>query len=75
VKEFVEACKKATGVNIKVEFLPRCPGDYAEVYSDPTKINRELKWSAQRTNLEESLRTAWSWQKSHRDGYGIPNVY
>jgi len=75
VKEFVEACKKATGVNIKVEFLPRRPGDYAEVYSDPTKINRELKWSAQRTNLEESLRTAWSWQKSHRDGYGIPNVY
>lgn len=75
MKEFVEACKKATGVNIKVEFLPRRPGDYAEVYSDPTKINRELKWSAQRTNLEESLRTAWSWQKSHRDGYGIPNVY
>ncbi|MCI21574.1 UDP-arabinose 4-epimerase 1-like, partial [Trifolium medium] len=25
VKEFVEACKKATGVNIKVEFLPRRP--------------------------------------------------
>lgn len=75
VKEFVEACKKATGVNIKVEFLPRRPGDYAEVYSDPTKINRELKWSAQRTNLEESLRTAWRWQKSHHEGYGIPNVY
>ncbi|WJX53378.1 UDP-arabinose 4-epimerase 1 [Trifolium repens] len=75
VKEFVEACKKATGVNIKVEFLPRRPGDYAEVYSDPTKINRELKWSAQRTDLEESLRTAWRWQKSHRDGYGIPNIY
>ncbi|CAI8618845.1 unnamed protein product [Vicia faba] len=75
VKEFVEACKKATGVNIKVEYLPRRPGDYAEVYSNPTKINHELKWSAQRTNLEESLQTAWRWQKSHRDGYGIPNVY
>ncbi|KAA8537084.1 hypothetical protein F0562_029562 [Nyssa sinensis] len=36
VKEFVEACKKATGVNIKVEFLPRRPGDYAEVFSDPS---------------------------------------
>ncbi|CAK8578699.1 unnamed protein product [Lathyrus sativus] len=75
VKEFVEACKKATGVNIKVEYLPRRPGDYAEVYSNPTKINRELKWSAQRTDLEESLRTAWRWQKSHHNGYGIPNVY
>ncbi|CAL5214331.1 unnamed protein product [Lathyrus oleraceus] len=75
VKEFVEACKKATGVNIKVEYLPRRPGDYAEVYSNPTKINRELKWSAQRTNLEESIQTAWRWQKSHHGGYGIPNVY
>lgn len=75
VKEFVEACKKATGVNIKVEYLPRRPGDYAEVYSNPTKINRELKWSAHRTNLEESIQTAWRWQKSHHGGYGIPNVY
>ncbi|KAI7979104.1 putative UDP-arabinose 4-epimerase 4 [Camellia lanceoleosa] len=40
VKEFVEACKKATGVNIKVEQLPRRPGDYAEVFSDPTKIKQ-----------------------------------
>uniref|UniRef100_A0A6N2L8A1 NAD-dependent epimerase/dehydratase domain-containing protein n=1 Tax=Salix viminalis TaxID=40686 RepID=A0A6N2L8A1_SALVM len=33
VKEFVEACKKATGVEIKVEYLGRRPGDYAGVYS------------------------------------------
>ncbi|KAI4299831.1 hypothetical protein L6164_033255 [Bauhinia variegata] len=70
VKEFVDACKKATGRTIKVEFLPRRPGDYAEVYSDPTKIRLELNWTAQHTNLEQSLRTAWRWQKSHRDGYG-----
>lgn len=74
VKEFVEACKKATGVNIKVEYLPRRPGDYAEVYSDPTKIRLELNWTAQHANLLESLRIAWRWQKSHRDGYGIPNA-
>ncbi|KAE8731843.1 putative UDP-arabinose 4-epimerase 3 [Hibiscus syriacus] len=42
VKEFVEACKKATGVKIKIDYLPRRPGDYAEVLSDPTKIRREL---------------------------------
>lgn len=38
VKEFVEACKKATGVPMRVDYLPRRPGDYAEVYSDPAKI-------------------------------------
>eukprot|EP00268_Persea_americana_P023211 TRINITY_DN2286_c0_g1_i1.p1 TRINITY_DN2286_c0_g1~~TRINITY_DN2286_c0_g1_i1.p1 ORF type:complete len:112 (-),score=10.64 TRINITY_DN2286_c0_g1_i1:331-666(-) len=71
VKEFVEACKKATGVDIKVDYLSRRPGDYAEVYSDPSKIRRELNWSAQHTDLLESLRIAWNWQRSHRDGYEL----
>ncbi|KAL4312132.1 hypothetical protein GQ457_01G039240 [Hibiscus cannabinus] len=69
VKEFVEACKKATGVEIKVEYQPRRPGDYAEVFSDPTKIRRELNWTAQFTDLQESLQIAWRWQKAHPDGY------
>ncbi|KAK2634586.1 hypothetical protein Ddye_029378 [Dipteronia dyeriana] len=70
VKEFVEACKKATAANIKVDFEPRRPGDYAEVYSDPTKIRLELNWTAKHTDLQESLEIAWRWQKAHRDGYG-----
>lgn len=70
VKEFVAACKKATGVDIKVEYLPRRPGDYAEVYSDPRKIRQELNWTARYTELEESLQIAWRWQKAHRNGYG-----
>jgi len=74
VKEFVEACKAATGVNITVEYLGRRPGDYAEVYSDPSKIYRELNWSAKYTNLKESLTVAWKWQKAHPNGYGSPPV-
>ncbi|XP_020586490.1 probable UDP-arabinose 4-epimerase 3 [Phalaenopsis equestris] len=70
VKEFVEACKRATGVDIKVEYFERRPGDYAEVYSDPSKIYMELNWTAKHTDLEESLNVAWKWQKSHRNGYG-----
>ncbi|KAL2482183.1 NAD(P)-binding domain-containing protein [Forsythia ovata] len=69
VKQFVEACKKATGVAIKVDYLSRRPGDYAEVYSDPSKIKNELNWTARFTNLEESLAVAWRWQKTHRNGY------
>ncbi|KAL2248503.1 probable UDP-arabinose 4-epimerase 3 [Sesamum indicum] len=69
VKEFVAACKTATGVDIKVDFLSRRPGDYAEVYSDPSKINNELNWTARFTNLEESLSIAWRWQKEHLNGY------
>lgn len=69
VKEFVEACKAATGVPIKVDFLPRRAGDYAEVFSDPTKISLELNWTAKHTDLQESLQVAWRWQKSHLNGY------
>uniref|UniRef100_A0A0D9WVC0 NAD-dependent epimerase/dehydratase domain-containing protein n=2 Tax=Leersia perrieri TaxID=77586 RepID=A0A0D9WVC0_9ORYZ len=74
VKEFVEACKKATGVDIKVDYFSRRPGDYAEVYSDPARINNELNWTAQHTDLMESLRVAWTWQKKHRSGYGSPQA-
>nr|CAJ86127.1 H0313F03.11 [Oryza sativa] len=70
VKEFVEACKSATGASIKVSFLTRRPGDYAEVYSDPSKIHDELNWTARYTDLRESLSTAWKWQKAHPNGYG-----
>lgn len=72
VKEFVEACKKATGVNIKVDYLSRRPGDYAEVYSDPSKIRDELNWTARYTDLQGSLQIAWRWQKTHINGYGSP---
>jgi UDP-arabinose 4-epimerase len=74
VKEFVEACKKATGVDIKVDYFSRRPGDYVEVYSNPAKINRELNWTAQHTELQESLRVAWMWQMKHRSGYGQPQA-
>ncbi|XP_048139116.1 probable UDP-arabinose 4-epimerase 2 isoform X2 [Rhodamnia argentea] len=72
VKEFVEACKIATGADIKVKYLDRRPGDYAEVYSDPSKIRQELNWTAQYTDLQESLKIAWRWRKSHTNGYGPP---
>ena len=72
VKEFVDACKKATGVDNKVDYLERSPGDYAEVFSDPSKARNELNWTARYVDLRQSLQTAWRWQKAHRNGYGTP---
>lgn len=70
VKEFVSACLKVTGKKITVVEVPeRRPGDYAEVYSDPTKINRELEWKAKYVNLEESLKMAWKWRMLNPNGY------
>ncbi|KAL3680000.1 hypothetical protein R1sor_022956 [Riccia sorocarpa] len=69
VQEFVDACKKATGVKIEVKYLDRRPGDYAEVWSDPAKIKAQLNWTATHVNLTENLAIAWKWRKSHPDGY------
>lgn len=70
VKEFVDSCKKVTGMKINVyeQTEPR-PGDYAEVFADPSKINKELNWTARFTNLEESMGHAWAWRKNHKTEY------
>ncbi|GBG86849.1 hypothetical protein CBR_g42132 [Chara braunii] len=75
VREFVEACKKVTGKDIKVvEQKEKRPGDYAVVYSDPSKIKRELNWTAKYVDLEESLKMAWAWRSKHPTGYSVGGV-
>ena len=61
---------QVTGRPIKVveQAEPR-PGDYAEVYADPSKIARELNWTARYTDLEESMQHAWAWRQLHRHVY------
>lgn len=70
VREFVEACKRVTGVaiDVKEQAKPR-PGDYAEVFADVTKIREELGWTAKYVDLDESLGHAWNWRKAHKHGY------
>ena len=47
VREFVDACKRVTGVDVTVrEQRESRPGDYAEVYADVSKIREELGWEA-----------------------------
>lgn len=70
VKEFVDACKKVTGKEINVIFQEESrPGDYAEVWSDVAKINNELTWKANFTNVEDGLSHAWAWRQTHPNGY------
>lgn len=70
VREFVNACLNVTGAPIRVlEQKSRRPGDYAEVFSDPSKIYRELGWKAKYTDLKESLAMAWRWRRGHPEGY------
>lgn len=64
--EVVEGFEKATGVKVNWEYAPRREGDIEKVWADPKHANTVLGWKAD-TPLEETLATAWRWQKKLRE--------
>ena len=69
VKEMIEAAKKATGQDIKVEMGARRAGDPAQLIASSEKARRVLGWNPQYTDVEGVISTAWKWHQSHPDGY------
>ncbi|MBA2682699.1 MAG: UDP-glucose 4-epimerase GalE [Ktedonobacteraceae bacterium] len=68
VKEVVDLAKQISGVDFKVELLPRRPGDPVAIYADNRKARAELEWKTQ-YNLEDIVRTAWRWHSTHPNGF------
>ena len=66
VLEIINTFQKATGVEVNYRIVERRPGDIDEVYADTTRANKELGWEAQ-ISLEETLQSAWNWEKYIRD--------
>jgi UDP-glucose 4-epimerase len=62
VLELIHTFEKATGVKVPYKIVGRREGDIEKVWADPKHANEVLGWKAQET-LEESLRSAWKWQK------------
>jgi UDP-glucose 4-epimerase len=62
VMEVIRTFEKATGEKVNYHIYPRRSGDISQVYADTSLANRELGWKAD-TPLEETLRTAWKWEK------------
>ena len=69
VKEIVDAVKKVVDRPFRVDSGPRRPGDPPALYADASKIERELGWRAQRTDIAETILSAWRWMSAHPDGY------
>lgn len=67
-KEIIDMVKSVTGLNVQVKVLPRRPGDANELVADITKIKNELGWGPQH-NLEDIVKSAYLWHKSHPTGY------
>lgn len=65
VLEIVNAFEKVTGVKLNYKIVDRRLGDIESVYADTQYANQELGWKTE-VSLEETLLSAWNWEKSIR---------
>jgi UDP-glucose 4-epimerase len=70
VLEMVKAFEKASKRRIPYKVVERRPGDVAECYADPSKVQKELGWTASR-GIEEMCADVWNWQSNNPNGYDI----
>ena len=63
VKEVFETTEKVTGCKIPLELAPRRDGDPAKLLANAKKAKEMLNWQPTRT-LEDSIQTAYFWEKS-----------
>jgi UDP-glucose 4-epimerase len=65
VLEIVKSFEKATGLKLNYKIVDRRPGDIEKIWADTTYANEELDWKAEKS-LEETLLSAWNWEKRIR---------
>ena len=69
VKEVIDAIRRVTGKSVPAIEAPRRPGDPARLVASSEKIRDELGWNPQYADLESIIETAWTWHRSHPNGY------
>lgn len=63
VKEVIDTMKKVSGVDFKVDIVPRRAGDPSELISNNTKIKTKMNWEPKYNDLELICKTALEWEK------------
>ncbi len=66
VLELVESFERVNGVKVNRRIVGRRAGDVPAVWADTALANEKLGWRAERP-LEETLRSAWAWEKHIRN--------
>ncbi|MFI6476682.1 UDP-glucose 4-epimerase GalE [Nonomuraea sp. NPDC050663] len=59
VKEVIEVCREVTGHAIPTEVGPRREGDPAILVASSDKIQQELGWKPEKTEISDIVRDAW----------------
>lgn len=66
VLELIKTFEKVTGVKVPYQIVGRREGDIEKVWANPEQANNVLGWKA-KESLENTLATAWNWQKKLRE--------
>lgn len=67
VREVIAAVERVVGRALPVHAAPRRPGDPASVVADATRLREELGWCAEHADLNEIVRSAYSWEAHLND--------
>ncbi|MBR5650532.1 UDP-glucose 4-epimerase GalE [Pseudobutyrivibrio sp.] len=68
VLDIVKNFEEANNIKIPYSIKPRRAGDIATCYSDATKAEEELGWTAE-YGIKEMCADSWRWQKNNPNGY------
>jgi UDP-glucose 4-epimerase len=63
VQEMSDKAKEITGVDFKVEYAPRRPGDPANLVASSDKAFKLLGWKAVHSSVENLISTSWNMYK------------
>lgn len=74
VLEVIEAAKRVTNRDIKVNFEPRRPGDPSHLIADAKKAFEVLGWKPLYPDIEDIIRSAWDWKLAHPSGYNDRSI-
>ena len=68
VLEVLHAFERAVGRELPYEVVARRAGDLPESFADPSRANRELGWTAEKT-MDDMCVDQWRWQSANPHGY------
>jgi UDP-glucose 4-epimerase len=74
VFEVVDAVKRVSKRDFKVELAPRRPGDPAMIVADSTRIRTQLGWTPRLDNLDVIVEHALAWERRLEDLRGEPRA-
>lgn len=66
VREVVAAVERASGRRCPVRNEPRRAGDPPRLVADASRAREQLGWTAQRSDLDTIVATAWRWHASQQ---------